>query len=123
MPRKRKKPTEQERDNPTLASFQVNSGQWYDFGVLCESMGISASQGLALYINACLDAKKLIIESIRGLNIESDNLPNIESIIESADIKAELLKLVRNEISSHIQDYHQPREEGGTLSKKQAIAS
>jgi hypothetical protein len=105
MPRKRKEPSEQDRLNSTLASFQVNAGQWYDFGSLCEKSGISASQGLAVYINACLNADKLIIESGQP-NIESsDKLiiesgqPNIESL---TDMKAQIMAEIKSEISSLI---------------------
>lgn len=80
---------------------------------MCEASGISASQGLAVYINACLNANKLIIESVES-NIESvDKLiiesgqPNIESadklIIESvADMKAQIMAEIKSEISSLI---------------------
>lgn len=97
MPRKRKEPTEQERENPTLASFQVNAGAWYYFGTLCEKAGISASQGLTLYIMKCLENQELIIESENSEAVDPVEQSSLTD--EIADIKNRLEKLEKKQHS------------------------
>jgi hypothetical protein len=60
MVRNRNKPTDP--NDSTLASFRIRAGDWYEFGLLCDQHGISASEAIKSYIQFAMRSGTVSID-------------------------------------------------------------
>lgn len=89
MARPRKKLTDEERQIKQLATFKVLGAQWEDFGELCESENLSASEVLVGFIESCIRSGEL------NMKKRTPNDPNLEKRVSELEWAIERLdKLV-----------------------------